>query len=658
MIDTEVIKKEILEYITKRYSKNDKLQNIILKVKSEIEKLVSTEGLESKNNLETFYNIWINHKGKTGHTNEINSWTAYFLGMTDSKPIKKEFLPDRRAFARAGLPDIDTDFDYENRDDVYAYIIDKYGRDNVGNIGTHGLLKFKSCVTRVTKALDLADAFHKGKDAFKSDNAAKASEILSPFPKHGLLKINDEEGNSHLIKDFEDAYEYCSDFRHYVDKYKESGFKKYLQQTEGTFANFSFHAAGIVVSDVPLDGIAPLRNAKKGVLATQFPNEDLEELGLIKFDVLALSTLSVIKRAVVMIKDYWDIDIDIENLQIDDEKTFELYRRGNLGGVFQCEQPGMQKTMRDIGVDCFEDIMAAVALYRPGPMDSIPEYCARKHGEKEVSYFHKTIEPYVKPYLKGTYGIAIYQEQIMQICNSLAGFTISDGYVMIKSIGKKKIYLMEKFENQFIAGCIENNVPREVAKQYWDKFIVPFAGYGFNLAHSCCYGLVSYSTCFLKANYPDEFICSLLEIIINSSQAERYEKIASFEKEFARKMGIKFLSRDLNKSKASFVIEKRKNLKEGVKKTEIRPSLLCKGLGLPAAKCLEQNQPYKDMRDIVEKTDSSVVDMRAIEALALGGYFGKKKMDQAKEVVKDFVMIREDRKKTAKKGVETINMFA
>ena len=241
------------------------------------------------------------------------------------------------------------------------------------------------------------------------------------------------------------------------------------------------HAAGIVVSDVPLDEIAPLRTASKGMLATQYPNEDLEELGLIKFDVLAIATLSVIKKTVEMIKEYWEIDIDLENLPIKDEPTLALYRQGNLGGVFQCENYGMQKTMRDIGVDCFEDVIAALALYRPGPMDSIPEYCARKNGEKEVDYFHKSIEPFVKPYLEKTYVIICYQEQIMQICNSLAGFTITDGYVMIKAIGKKKQYLMDKFEKQFVEGCTHNKVSRDVAQQYWDKFITPFASYGFNL---------------------------------------------------------------------------------------------------------------------------------------------------------------------------------
>ena len=246
MAELEDIKKEILSCVKKKYSDNEKLPKILKKVKEELDILGDTDGLESKNNLEVFYNTWKSHKGKVGHKNDINSWTAFFLGFTEVKP-DGDFLPTRRAFARAGFPDIDTDFDFENRDDVYAYIIEKYGRENVGNIGTHGLLKFKSCVTRVTKALDLADAYYKGPEAFVSENAAKVSEILSPFPKKGLMKVTDDDGESYLIKDFEGAYDHCPDFRHYVDKYKSSNFKKYLEQTEGTFANF-----GCLAKDTPI----------------------------------------------------------------------------------------------------------------------------------------------------------------------------------------------------------------------------------------------------------------------------------------------------------------------------------------------------------------------------------------------------------------------
>lgn len=418
------------------------------------------------------------------------------------------------------------------------------------------------------------------------------------------------------------------------------------------------HAAGIVVSNVPLDSIAPLRKASKGLLATQFPYEDLEALGLIKFDILAISTLSVIKRTVEMVKQNWGIEIDYKNLLLNDDETFKLYRSGNLGGVFQCENYGMQNTMKDIGVDRFEDIIAGISLYRPGPMDSIPNYCARKRGEERIDYFHPSIEKIVKPFLEETYGIICYQETIMQIVNALAGFSISDGYVMIKAIGKKKEELMNMFESQFVKGCVKNGVPEDVAKEYWTRFIVPFSSYGFNKGHAAAYAYTSYMTAYLKANYPDEFMCSLFNVTINSSVADKYEKALFFEKEFTKKMNIKILPRSINDSKIEYKIEKRKDKNSGVTKTEIRPSILCKGISSEAAKNIVENQPFEDLTDFIRKTDSSMVDSRSFEALIDGGYFGNKAKNNKDKMKSDFLMIREDLKKVSKKGVEVFDMFS
>ena len=245
MVDYEKIKKEIVDVIKEKYSSNKSLEKILIQVNKELDLFEATEGLESKNNLETFYSIWKKSSGREGSKNGINSWTAYALGMTSKKP-EGEFLPLRRAFARAGFPDVDTDFDDEKRDDVYEYIIDKYGRENVGNIGTHGQLKFKSCVTRVVKALDIANSFSKDKDSnYITDNVAKVNEILDPFPKKGLMKVKDENGESHLIKTFKDAYKHCPDFRYYVDKYPE--IKLHCENIEGGFANF-----GCLSKDTPI----------------------------------------------------------------------------------------------------------------------------------------------------------------------------------------------------------------------------------------------------------------------------------------------------------------------------------------------------------------------------------------------------------------------
>lgn len=861
------IKQEIKDAI--KIKRKDVPDNLWKKIETELDLCEVTNGLEGKNNLQTFYNIWQKNKHRVGHENIINSWTAYALGLTSKKP-DGEFLVKRRAFARAGFPDIDVDFEDSRQEDVFEYLVDTYGRDKGGRIGTHQFLTFKSCITRVTKALDLANSFHKGKDAFITDNARKVSEILSPFPKGGILRLRGDDGEMHIIKTIKDAYKHSPDFKYYMDKYPL--LKKHSYEIEGTFAGAGQHAAGFVVSDMPIEHIAPLRRMTGNKLATQFTGPELETLGLIKFDILGLSTLSVIKKCLKLIKENYDIDIDITNLPLNDEPTFKLYRTGNLGGVFQCEQPGMQHTMKQIGVDRFDDIMAGVALYRPGPMDNIPDYCARKKGEQRIAYFHPTIEPFVKKYLDRTYGILCihedtliamqdgthkkikdlrigekvvsyneklkiiegkevhgcaptrkcdgykitlnngfsvtltddhkvrtwdgmkevkdlnvekdivacpsnmscevkdnnfkevgeeseiidwkkksiyypkkyleekriqngfsvraftkkykinrstydkqdilsyyiiqdfikecphvdtplsfykikliekvkniqfygmsvednhnllgngilisncYQEQIMQICNSLANFSVTEGYIMIKAIGKKKIDLMNKFEQQFIQGAIKNGVPKDVVEQYWSKFIIPFANYGFNKAHACCYGYNSYITAYLKANYPDEFVCAILNVETVKNSGTKFDKMNDFEKEFKKKMDIKFLSRDVNKCKLNYTIERKKNNNNGIVKTEIRPTLVCKGLGLIAAKEIEKNQPFDGLKDFAEK-NGSCVDTKAVLALATAGYFGSKVKKNPEDFVKQFALIRDDLRKLGKKGLESVDLF-
>jgi len=249
-----------------------------------------------------------------------------------------------------------------------------------------------------------------------------------------------------------------------------------------------------------------------------------------------------------------------------------------------------------------------------------------------------------------------YQEQVMQICNSLADFSITDGYVMIKAIGKKKKYLMGMYAKQFIEGCKKKGIDEGVIEQYWEKFITPFASYGFNLAHSACYGYNSYTTAFLKAHYPDEFICAFLDVILAGSSGEKYDKITAFEKEFKKKMKVTFLERHINHSKVDYVVAKHGSADKSVQ-TEIRPSLLCKGVGRIAALNIEKSQPFKDMQDFVEKVDTSAVDVRVVEALATHGYWGRKGKKDPKAVAENFVAIRDDIKKASQRGVESNDIF-
>lgn len=438
--------KDVLFSLVKESSRfptlNDVQKNRAL---SELEEMSKIDGLLKEYLIEEFYSLYLKLKGKNGSKNNINSISAYCLEMSSVLPeINSSFLPGRRIFARAGFPDIDADFDYEKRHEVYNYLIKKYGRENVGNIGTYGTLKMKSYVTRVVKALDLAESFNLGKDQYVKNNNSLVREIIDSLPEQrgAFLKVKDKGGEEHVIKNLNDAVEHCDDFSKYISKYPDILF--HSKRIEGLASSYGVHAAGVVISGEPLAQIAPLRGTSKseddsGVdFATQFAYEDLEYLGLIKFDILALSTLSVMSETLKNVKTRYGIELNIENLPLDDSKSFELYRSGNLTGVFQCEEKGMQKTMMQMGVDRFEDICAGIALFRPGPMASIPRYCARKKGNEKIDYFHDSIKPFVSDILNPTYGILVYQEQVMQICNSLAGLTVSEGYQVIKAVGKKK----------------------------------------------------------------------------------------------------------------------------------------------------------------------------------------------------------------------------
>lgn len=644
---TEVeIQKEIIDTLTPK-ADADKLA----KVKFELDEFTKRDGLDGKPCIQKLYSQW--KSGKQGNMNAHNSWTAYLLGMTTKAPTGEFKFEKRRAFARPSPPDIDSDFEYERRQEVIDDIVKQYGRERVGNIGTYGALKMRSALTRIIKALDIADAFHKGSQVYTTDNVKKVDEILGKLPKQygAVLKVKDEQGEEQIVKNTKDAYKYVKDFRFYMDKYPE--IMKHAANVEGLLSIFSVHASGIVISDVPLAEIAPLKTAKVSgdeiALATQFAYEDLEELGLIKFDILAISTLSVISRCVKMIKQNYGIDVDIENLPLDDKPTLALYKSGALTGVFQCESTGMQSACVQMGIDRFDDIIALISLYRPGPMEHIPTYCAVKHGEQKASYFHKSVEPFIKPFLETTYGIPVYQEDIMRICCSLAGFTLTEGYQIIKAIGKKKPEIMNPLMEKFVAGCMKNGIDKDVASQFWHEFIVKFAGYGFNKAHACAYAYLSWQTAHLKANFPEEFICSYLNV---ETIRRKLDRVFELEQE-AFKMGITILPRDLNKCGLEYEIVRKRDTTAGIEKSEIRPTIHCKGLPTAAAEDIVKNRPYTSIRDLAEKTDMSLVDKESIMALCDAGFFRTKK----DKIINDFEVIREDIKSLRKKGRQSGNIF-
>lgn len=623
--------------------------------------ILRTNHMDGKSCLQKVYAQW--KSGRTGKDNKLNSWTGFYLGITTKEPSEPFVFKKRRAFARPEPPDIDSDFEYEKRPMVMGHIVDKYGRNCVGNIGTMGALKLKSALTRIIKGLDIANAFRpndpKAAAAFTTENAIKVKEILDSLPpqRGAILKVKGDDGKEHTIKTIADANRWCKDFSFYMKRYPE--ILEHSDSIEGLLSIFGVHASGVVISDVPLEEIAPLRTSPgdKDVLATQWANEDIAELGLIKFDVLAISTLSVVSRAVKLIEENCGFKVDIENIPLDDKPTIDLYRRGDLVGVFQCESVKMQQTCKDISVDRFEDVMAAISLFRPGPMDSIPEYCARKKGEKPVTYFHPTIEPHVKKYLAKTYGVLVYQEQVMQICSALAGFTIGEGYVVIKGISKKKQDVIDKFKPEFIKGCAAKGVPEKVAEEYWDKFITPFASYGFNAAHSCCYAYNSFLTAYLKANFPEEFMVASLNVCAQDRYFERPSPgkppgCKELENECA-KMGMLILPRDINKCDLDYTIVRKKDKAGGVPKSEIRPSINCKGLPHRAAENIVAVRPFNSVREFAEKTDTACVDADAAGSLCDAKFFRTNK----EKFLTEFKIVREDLKELKKKGRVSDNIF-
>jgi DNA polymerase-3 subunit alpha len=510
----------------------------------------------------------------------------------------------------------------------------------------------KSYITRVVKALDLTNSFHLGKESYVKNNNMLVREIIDSLPeqKGAFLKVRDDEGEDHVIKNLSDAMAHCDSFSQYMKKYSQ--ISEHSKRIEGLASSYGVHAAGIVISGEPLAQVAPLRATSKSdensgaEYATQFAYEDLEYLGLIKFDILALSTLSVISETVKTIKERLNIDIDVQKLPLDDEKSFELYRSGNLTGVFQCEEKGMQKTMMQMGVDRFEDICAGIALFRPGPMASIPKYCARKNGTEQIDYYHESIVKYVEKILKPTYGILVYQEQVMQICNSLAGMTVSDGYQVIKAVGKKKEDQLNKYKSIFVDGCCINGVDKSLASRYWNEFIMPFAAYGFNKSHSYCYGLLSYQTAYLKANFPSEFMLSYLNVECLQKKWDRVDLLIDETK----RMGISIGLKNLNVCKLKFVMNE--DRVGNRVKYYITPSLLCKGLKMSAAEEIQEKQPFKSYEDFVQKVDTSVVDTEAITALQDAGFFPK-----TKDPVEKFVKLRDHIRATRKKGMSGVDIF-
>ena len=514
-----------------------------------------------------------------GRGSGAGSLVAYLTGITNIDPLRYKLLFERFLNPeRVSPPDFDIDFCERRREEVIEYVRRKYGRDSVAQIATYGALKAKNAIKDCARVLGYPPAV-----------GDRMTKLLPNDPKLTLAKALD-------IAEFKELLEKDPDAKRI---YEEALPVEGLNRTTG------IHACGVIIGDMPLDNVVPLQRSPDGAPVVQFIAHPCEQLGLLKMDFLGLRTLTVISDALANIKKNRGIDIDIDKIPLDDQPTYDLLNRGDTIAVFQLESGGMQALCRQFVVETIEHIIALLAIYRPGPMEFIPTFVACKKGLQPIEYDH----PKMESILKETYGIMLYQEQIMEVVQKLAGFTLGHADIVRRAIGKKKMDIMEKEKLNFIKGCKEtNDIDAPLAEQIWAK-INKFAGYGFNKSHSAAYGMVSYRTAYLKANYPQEFMAAVL-----TSELGNAEKV-TFLINACKEMGIAIRPPDVNKSETNFSVDGQ-NIIFGLG--------AIKGLGEGASNAIiaerESNGPYKDMVEFLERVGNAV-NSRAIESLVRCGAF-------------------------------------
>jgi DNA polymerase-3 subunit alpha len=543
-----------------------------------------------------------------GRGSAAGSLVLYVLDIVKLDPIKYNLLFERFLNPeRVSPPDVDMDFDPARKDEILNYMITKYGTDNTTSIGTYNAYKTKGTIQNVVKALDLGGDFEE-EMRFKKNNPNGHFT-----PEKRTLRLAME-----LSKLMPKMGEYCLDDILKTDAFVREQFAKYprlehfCKKIEGTLASEGKHAAGIIVCNSKIDDYIPLRLDKDKNMCSQFDKEEVEELGLLKFDMLAIKTLTVVERAVSLVKERHNIEIDIDNLDYLDKNVFMLMEGKLKGidnrGVFQFESYQMTKLLKQIKVDSFEDVIAANALGRPGPMGAgVPQmYADFKTGRKPITYAH----PKMKEILKNTFGLIVYQEDFMKVAQELAGFTKGESDVLRKAVGKKKIELLMAQKEKFVDGCIKNGVSKPVAEKIFSD-IEFFGGYGFNRSHSASYGALAYQTAYLKLYYPIEFFASILTIVI----AEEDTLLSYIDQ--ARLMNIVVKNPHINNSRMEFVIEKDEKGMEFLR----APFNFIKGVGIMACTNLVKNQPYENFEDFMVKATNCSLSEGVFTSLVDTGAF-------------------------------------
>ncbi|WP_334148235.1 DNA polymerase III subunit alpha [Hyphomicrobium sp.] len=525
-----------------------------------------------------------------GRGSGAGSLVAWSLTITDLDPLRFGLLFERFLNPeRISMPDFDIDFCQERRDRTIRYVQEKYGTDRVAQIITHGKLQARAVLRDVGRVLQMP--YGQVDRLCKLVPNNPANPVTLPEAIEGEPKLQEERDNDPLV----------------------ARLLEIAQKLEGLYRHASTHAAGMVIGDRPLDELVPLyRDPKSNMPVTQFNWKMVEAAGLVKFDFLGLKTLTVLTKAVDLVKKGRGIDVDLLALPLDDKPSYELLAKADTAGVFQLESTGMRESLKRLKPDRFEDIIAMVALYRPGPMDNIPTYINRKHGEEPVDYLH----PMLESILKETYGVIIYQEQVMQIAQVMAGYSLGDADLLRRAMGKKDKNEMAKQQARFVEGALKNGVRKDDAV-YIFELVDKFAGYGFNKSHAAAYALVSYHTAYMKANFREEFLAASMTL-----DAGNTDKLAMFAAE-ARKSGIRVLPPCVNASAVEFIAEPPKKAEAH---GAIRYALAAlKNIGASAVETIVESRnakgSYKSLSDFAARINTKAVNKRALETLAAAGAF-------------------------------------
>ena len=520
-----------------------------------------------------------------GRGSAAGSLVSYLTNITNIDPIRYDLLFERFLNPeRVSMPDIDLDFADTRRGEVIEYVEAKYGKDHVSQIITFGTMAARAALRDAGRVLGYSYSY--------CDQIAKLIPMFSSL----------EEALS-TVEELRKIYQEDPEAGRLLDMAKK---------LEGLARHSSTHACGVLITKEPLVNYTPLQYASGDdkTIISQYSLHPVEDLGLLKMDFLGLKNLTILEQTLEIIEATKGIKIDLDHLPLDDKKTFDLFQQGKTTGVFQLESGGMKRYLKELRPTELEDIIAMVSLYRPGPMEFIPDFIAGKHGRKQVSYLH----PKLEPILKNTYGIAIYQEQIMRIASELAGFTYGQADVLRKAVGKKIKELLAEQEEKMVAGMTNNGIDKKTAAKIWE-FIVPFARYGFNRSHAACYAMIAYQTAYLKSNYPEAFMAALL-----SSDQNNIDRVTIEIKE-CRKMGIEVLPPDVNESFSNFsVVESKDPRKLG----KIRFGLnAVKNVGHNIAKVIikerKTNGPYKSLEDLLSRIKDRDLNKKSLESLIKAG---------------------------------------